>query len=298
MPRTAKTPMNLLIVHSPDAHLMAEVAHAERHQVQTAADYDDAIAWLGRQRFDLLLVPLTGASAAELTAAAARYGVPVWAVAAADQLVQCQADLAGAQDFLQVPVVDLVFRQRLRLHQERGELRRRQTQLENLLRENAALDPLTHLPNRHFAIQNLQLQWQRYRRKAVPFSCILCDLDEFKKSNDAHGQRFGDSVLRTVGTLLKERVRASDLVCRYDGQEFFILCSDTDLKGASLLAERLRARMASLDVGKDFSVSACFAVVQSDACFRTADQLLRAAEDLLASAKGFGPNQLVMFQAP
>lgn len=290
--------MNLLLVHSEEAHGLAQVAQSEHHEVQTAADYDEAILYLGRQRFDLVLVPLTGDSPAALSAAAARYGVPVWVVARPEDLAGRHQEIAGAEDFLQVPVLEMVLRQRLHLHQERVELRKRQVQLENLLRENAALDPLTHLPNRHFAIQNLQLQWQRYRRKAVPFSCILCDLDDFKSSNDIHGQRFGDSVLRTVAGLLKERVRASDLVCRYDGQVFFILCSDTDLGGAHQLAERLRARLAGLEVGRDYTVTACFAVVQSDPQFRTPDQLLKAAEELLSSAKNFGPNQLVLFQAP
>lgn len=295
MPRSPRTALQILIVHCEDAHTISQVAHASGHEVHTAADYQDGIAQLGRQRCHLLIAPLHQ-DLGPLSAAARRFGVSLWLVGEAQDFARRESEVSDADDFLQTPVVEVVFRQRLVHFLQGREYQKRQTQLENALRENAALDPLTHLPNRHFAMQNLQLQWQRYRRKVVPFCCILCDLDHFKKSNEAHGQRFGDSLLRSVANLLKEKVRGSDLVCRYDGQEFFILCSDTELAGALQLAERLRTKLASLDLQRGAHVSACFAVVQSDARFRSPDQMLRAAEELLDQAKLNGPNQLAVMQ--
>jgi diguanylate cyclase (GGDEF)-like protein len=287
--------MQVLLVHCADAHLIAQVAHSCRHDVYTVGDCAEAMAHMGRQRFDLLIAPLTGEVAAVM-GTARRYGVSLWLVAEAQELTRQEGEIAHADDFLQQPVVEVVLRQRLRLYQELHEYHRRQTQLENTLREKASLDPLTQLPNRHFALQNLQLHWQRYRRKSIPFCCILCDLDDFKKNNDLHGQRFGDSLLRSVAHLLKEKLRGSDLVCRYDGQEFFILCPDTEMSGARLLAERLRAKLVDLDVRKETRVSACFAVVQSDTRFRSADQLLRLAEEMLDNLKRTGPNQVALME--
>ena len=289
--RSPKAALKLLIVHCEDAHILAEAAHAQRHEIQTVADYEEAASQLGSQRFDILIAPLNG-DPSDLSAAAGRYGVALWLVAQVDQLERLEQDLGGVDDFLQSPVLGRVFRQRLRLYQERCEFRARQTQLENLLRENASIDPLTHLPNRHFAMQNLQLQWQRYRRKFVPFSAILCDLDDFKKTISGHGQRFGDRLLRSVADLFQGKLRASDLICRYDGQEFVILCSDTELPGALQLAERLRLSLTRLEVKPGVSISACFAVVQSHERFRSPDQLLTAAEELLEQAKSRGPNQV------
>lgn len=273
---------------------MAESAQASHHSVQTAADCADAMIQLGRQPFDLVLTPLQP-ELPTLGACANRYGVALWLLAGAEEMRSHAEELAVADDFLQTPLLEVVFSRRLQHFAERQEFTRRQTQLENLLRENASLDPLTQLPNRYFAVQSLQLHWQGFRRKSITFSCILLDLDDFKANNDRYGQRFGDRLLKAVGAILKERMRASDLACRYEGQQFFILCSDTDLEGALHLAERLRARLNNLELTPraEVSISACFAVVESEQRFRTPDQMLKAAEDLIQSAKALGANQLL-----
>lgn len=295
MPRSPKTALNILLVHCQDAHTIAEVAYASHHHVRSAADYEEALALLGHQRVDLLIAPLQPDVAA-LLERARRYGVPLWLVAEAHELNAPDLEPGPNDEFLQRPVVEIVLRQRLRIYLERREFRKRQTHLENLLRENASLDPLTNMPNRHFALQNMRLQWQRYRRKGMVFCCILCDLDDFKKYNDAYGQSFGDNVLKTVAQLLKAHVRGADVVCRYEGQEFCVVCSHAELAGAVQLAQRLRARLADLELAHEVSISASFAVVQSEPRFRSPDQMLRAAEETLARAKSAGFNQLLALE--
>lgn len=294
MARSPKKNLQILLVHSPDAHAMAQSAQASHYGIKTAADCADAAVQLSRQPFDLVLAPLQP-ELPMLSACANRYGVALWLVASADEMQNHLDEVAGVDDFLQTPLLEVVFLRRLQHFAERQEFSQRQTQLENLLRENASLDPLTQLPNRYFAIQSLQLLWQGFRRKSITFSCILLDLDDFKKNNDTYGQRFGDKLLKAVGLMLKERMRASDLACRYEGQQFFILCSDTALDGALHLAERLRARLGNLELTPpvEVSISACFAVVESEQRFRTPDQMLKAAEDLIQSGKSIGPNQLM-----
>ena len=75
---------------------------------------------------------------------------------------------------------------------------------------------------------------------------ILCDVDRLKEINDRFGHAVGDQVLRTTAELLRERVRASDLAARIGGDEFGILCPDTDPESARVVAEELRVRLAAL----------------------------------------------------
>ncbi|MFN8607074.1 MAG: diguanylate cyclase [Vulcanimicrobiota bacterium] len=282
-----------MIVHGEAASAVASTVQSARHTVKTAAHMEEALRFLGRERFDLVIAPAGPGDVAPLTMAAHRHGVPLWIVGTHEALEQLGEEAAAVDEFLQFPVVPVVLRRRLALYQERRDFYRRQTQLENLLRENASQDPLTRLPNRHFAMQHLQLQWQLFRRKLIPFCCILCDLDEFKKSNDDYGQRFGDKILRAVAHVFKSKLRAADLVCRYDGQQFFILCSDTEVDGARQLAERLRQCLTHLDLPKEVSLTASFSIVQSDNSFSSPDHMLKEAEEALAEAKTYGPNQVV-----
>ncbi len=293
VPRSPKTPLHILIVHGEAASAVASTVQAARHSVKTAAHLEEAARFLGRERFDLVIAPTGHDDVTPLANAAHRHGVPLWIVGTHEALEQLGEEAGSVDEFLQFPVVPVVLRRRLALYQERRDFYRRQTQLENLLRENASQDPLTRLPNRHFAMQHLQLQWQLFRRKMIPFCCILCDLDEFKRSNDDHGQRFGDKILRAVANVFKSKLRAADLVCRYDGQQFFILCSDTEVSGARQLAERLRQCLTHLDLPKEVHLTASFSIVQSDKSFHSPDHMLKEAEDALSEAKQYGPNQVV-----
>ena len=293
VPRSPKSPLHILVVHSEAASAVSSTMQAAHHTVKTAGNLEEASLSLGRERFDLVIAPTGHGDVGPLANAAHRHGVPLWIVGRHEALLELGEEADAVDEFLQFPVVPLVLRRRLALYQERRDFYRRQTQLENLLRENASQDPLTRLPNRHFAMQHLQLQWQLFRRKAIPFCCVLCDLDEFKKSNDSHGQRFGDKVLRSVANVFKSKLRAADLVCRYDGQQFFILCSDTEASGARQLAERLRQCLTHLDLPKEINLTASFSIVQSHASFRSPDHMLKDAEEALAEAKQYGPNQVV-----
>lgn len=293
MPRSPKTPLHILVVHGEAASAVSSAVQAARHTVKTAGQMEEAARFLSRERFDLVIAPSGPGDLNPLVSAAHRQGVPLWIVGSHEALSQLGEEAGGVDEFVQFPVVPVVLRRRLTLYQERRDFYRRQTQLENLLRENASQDPLTRLPNRHFAMQHLQLQWQLFRRKMVPFCCILCDLDEFKRSNDDHGQRFGDKILRSVAHVFKSKLRAADLVCRYDGQQFFILCADTEASGARQLAERLRQCLTHLDLPKEVHLTASFSIVQSDNTFRSPDHMLKEAEEALAEAKQYGPNQVV-----
>lgn len=107
------------------------------------------------------------------------------------------------------------------------------------LRSIAARDPLTQLLNRRGLTEALQQYLNS--RKAVPASLLLVDIDHFKRINDTYGHPIGDTVLRQVAEVLRGAVRRSDLAGRIGGEEFLVICLDSDIHGVRLLAERLRA---------------------------------------------------------
>ncbi len=122
-----------------------------------------------------------------------------------------------------------------------AQLVRKNAQLERL----AVSDTLTGLSNRLRLDQVLGQEAARQARHGAPVSVILLDLDHFKSVNDQHGHPVGDRVLVAIGELLKGGARQTDEVGRWGGEEFLVVCRDTDLAGAQALAQKLRQRIAA-----------------------------------------------------
>lgn len=102
------------------------------------------------------------------------------------------------------------------------------------------LDPLTGLPNRRAIFGELHKALDLARRHHRPLSVILCDLDHFKRVNDELGHPAGDEVLKTFSARIRSVLRDSDTAGRIGGEEFLVVLPETDLAGASLLADRIR----------------------------------------------------------
>jgi diguanylate cyclase (GGDEF)-like protein/PAS domain S-box-containing protein len=118
------------------------------------------------------------------------------------------------------------------------------TRLNQILHESSVRDGLTGLYNHRYFFQVLNRDFNLARRNESNYACLLLDLDYFKLINDSFGHPFGDEVLKGVAEVLLERIRETDLVARYGGEEFAVLLPDTDLAGATLLAEDIRAQIA------------------------------------------------------
>lgn len=160
---------------------------------------------------------------------------------------------AGVDDFIGKPLRTKVITARLRagrrivrLHQENErhiqELERYSKQLtrSNLrLRELSVTDELTGLPNRRYAMERLQQEWESAGRRQSSLACVVVHLGGLKEINDLHGHERGDVVLKTVAVVLRKHVNAQDIVCRTGGDEFLIICPDSGLDGALALGERL-----------------------------------------------------------
>ncbi|MDP9231789.1 MAG: GGDEF domain-containing protein [Actinomycetota bacterium] len=160
----------------------------------------------------------------------------------------------------------------------------------------ATTDSLTGIANRRSFDEELALEWRRAHRIGDSFALVLLDLDDFKKVNDTHGHPAGDAVLRTIGEVLGSGVRQIDLAARYGGEEFVVLVPESDLKGATQLAKRLRLAVSKarteLPDGRLLKVTASFGVA-AKGDLQSAEQLVAAADEVLYEAKRAGKNRVV-----
>ena len=160
----------------------------------------------------------------------------------------------------------------------------------------AATDSLTGLANRRSFDDELALEWRRAERIGDPLALVLVDLDNFKNINDGRGHQAGDAVLRRVAAILDSGARNADLAARYGGEEFAVLAPETDLLGATKLADRLRgdleAARIELPDGEELSVTASFGVAVKGT-FERPEQLIAAADEALYEAKRNGKNRVV-----
>ena len=111
-------------------------------------------------------------------------------------------------------------------------------------RREARTDALTTVANRKALDEKLHLLMADWERHGQPFVLVLIDLDYFKRINDAHGHQAGDRVLAKAGSWLRRWVREGDFVSRYGGDEFAVLCPQTELNAGMELAETIRQRTA------------------------------------------------------
>jgi len=164
-------------------------------------------------------------------------------------------------------------------------------------RRMAEVDGLTGVCNhRHFRTL-LARETERARQLSQSLALVMVDVDHFKRVNDDHGHPVGDAVLRHVAGLLARRVRRSDVVSRYGGEEFAILLPGSDAAAAARLAEELRAGLASGsghdgDSPSPVPVTASFGVASIPADAATETELVEAADRALYRAKRSGRNRV------
>ncbi|MCL6263415.1 bacteriohemerythrin [Craterilacuibacter sp. RT1T] len=119
----------------------------------------------------------------------------------------------------------------------------------------AATDRLTGTRNRHFLERHIPNEIARAEQQGGPLSVLMIDVDHFKSINDAHGHACGDEVLCELAERLRGALRASDVLVRWGGEEFLVLCPDTPQAAAARLAERLRLAVATLLFSRSLQVT-------------------------------------------
>lgn len=174
------------------------------------------------------------------------------------------------------------------LRQSSDEIRRQNRELEQL----ATRDPLTGCHNRRSFFERFNTLWKSAQRHDHQLSCIMVDIDHFKRVNDTFRHVVGDQVLQRVGQILNREARESDIVCRYGGEEFAILLPYTGLAEASETAERLRQSIENARFPQ-LSITASLGVSAMSLGAKIPQELLDQADRCLYVAKRNGRNQVV-----
>ena len=171
-------------------------------------------------------------------------------------------------------------------------------QRSRMLRSFMVRDSLTGLLN-HTAIKDqLEREVARAKRLKTPLAYAMIDIDHFKRVNDTYGHPVGDRVIKSLSRLLKQRLRETDVVGRYGGEEFAVIMSDTDGPAAMKVLDNIRdafSRLSHLANGKEFSVTFSCGVADVALC-GDAIKLGDAADKALYEAKHAGRNRLVLAQ--
>lgn len=180
--------------------------------------------------------------------------------------------------------------------EDKVELRTRELYQANKKLEQLSLtDSLTGLPNRRQAIQQLHNLWHSSQESGKPFTYIMVDTDEFKQVNDTCGHDAGDQVLIEFSRCLKDRFRSDDIVCRLGGDEFCILCPDTDLAGGVEIAGRVLKFVNNLTLSYgdcNWVGSMSVGVAQYHPDMNDYTDLMSLADKALYKAKQSGRNQV------
>jgi len=173
------------------------------------------------------------------------------------------------------------------------------TQMQEELQLLAATDTLTGLRNRRAVSAFTEMEIKRAERYGDALSLVMFDLDHFKQINDTFGHLVGDDVLIHVATLIVERIRASEVLARWGGEEFILILPQTDMESAVHLAGELRALMQAYTFPQVGTVTASFGVTQF-APGDSMDSLLHRADIALYRAKENGRNRVAgeAFTAP
>ena len=175
--------------------------------------------------------------------------------------------------------------------------------IEQRLSSLALTDGLTGLANRRAFDDGLELEWRRTQRARTPMSLLLLDLDNFKAFNDNFGHQAGDDCLRAVATVVKAAIRRpGDVAARYGGEELAIILPNTDLAGATAMAEKIRAAVGGLNLPHPgnpegghhvtASLGAATALSCAGGTLTMPSALLMAADTALYKAKSGGRDRV------
>jgi diguanylate cyclase (GGDEF)-like protein len=158
--------------------------------------------------------------------------------------------------------------------------------------EDALTDHLTGLANRRRFERQLEREVARTLRYGHAFSLLMLDIDHFKQVNDNYGHEAGDEAIKSVAKSLQEGTRGIDLAARIGGEEFAIVLTETRLKDAMDVAERLRLAIRSIKTPLVGQIAASFGVAECPSSAQTARELLAGADAALYQAKRQGRDRV------
>ncbi len=254
--------------------------------------YDLAIVSIDLENFDGLRL------CSQLRSLERTRNVPVLAIAEADNNTRLVRALEiGVNDYLVRPFDknEILARARTQIRKKRYTERLRDNV--QLSIEMAITDALTGLYNRRYMETHVGTLVDQAIARGKPLSVLVLDIDYFKSINDTHGHDAGDDVLQDFAIRIRKSIRGIDLACRYGGEEFVVVMPETDMAVATMVAERLRRRIASepfpIQKGArtvDVTISIGIAALGSN---DDAAAVIKRADQALYRAKRDGRNRVV-----
>jgi two-component system, cell cycle response regulator len=255
--------------------------------------YDLLIISLGLENFDGLRL------CSQFRSLERTRSVPILAIAEPDENARLARGLEiGVNDYLTRPVDKNEMLARVRTQIRRRRYTERLRDNVQMSIEMAITDALTGLHNRRYMESHLATLIEQAILREKPLTVLVLDIDYFKSVNDTYGHQAGDEVLREFAQRLKKSIRGIDLACRYGGEEFVVVMPETDMAVATMVAERLRRRIASepfaIEEGAgsvEITISVGLAARSSAA--DSAASVLKRADQALYRAKRDGRNRVV-----
>jgi len=256
-------------------------------------NYDLVIVSLGLKDFDGLRL------CSQIRSLERTRNVPILAVSEADNNQRLVRGLEiGVNDYLIRPIDknEMLARARTQIKKKRYTERLRDNVQMSI--EMAITDALTGLFNRRYMETHLATLVEQAASRGKPIAVMVLDIDYFKSVNDTHGHDAGDDVLREFSLRIRKSIRNIDLACRYGGEEFVLVMPETDMAVATMVAERLRRRIASepfaIQQGaRSLPVTISIGIAALNAPTDTAAQILKRADEALYRAKRDGRNRVV-----
>jgi len=278
---------------------------AAEHIVDVEADPADALFHAAENNYDLLIVSLDLKNfdglrlCSQVRSLERTRNVPILAVAEADNNQRLVRGLEiGINDYLIRPVDknEMLARVRTQIKKKRYTERLRDNMQMSI--EMAITDALTGLFNRRYMETHLSTLVEQAATRGKPLAALILDIDYFKSINDTHGHDAGDDVLREFSLRIRKSIRNIDLACRYGGEEFVIVMPETDMAVATMVAERLRRRIATepfaIQQGaRNLDVTISIGIAALDGPADNAAGLLKRADTALYRAKRDGRNRVV-----
>lgn len=294
----ARQPRILLVDDSPaNIHLLVECLRSD-YKILAATTGSDALAIAQREKPDLILLDIVMPEMdghevfRRLKGDPRTEPIPVIFITGMCGVDDEMAGLElGAIDYIVKPFSLPLVQRRLRTHLD---LKRYRDQLER----QSMLDAMTGIPNRRCFDQALEQAWSHAAGRGEPISLVMLDIDHFKAYNDHGGHPAGDACLRRVASALSMAgLRGADLVARYGGEEFACILPDTDIEEACIVAGRMHAAVASMQIPHPSPALPNLTMSLGVACLYPrptdkSDTLLDAADRALYKAKESGRNRV------
>jgi two-component system, cell cycle response regulator len=285
------------------AERLARILGSE-HRVDVETDPNDALFRVAEGDYDLLIVSLSLANfdglrlCSQVRSLERTRNVAILAVADADSNARLVRGLEiGVNDYLTRPIDknELLARVRTQVRKKRYTERLRDNVQMSI--EMAITDALTGLYNRRYMESHVGTLVEQAIARSKPLTVLILDIDYFKAVNDGWGHDAGDDVLREFALRIRKSIRGIDLACRYGGEEFVVVMPETDMAVATVVAERLRRRIATepfpIQQGQrklDVTISIGLAALRSE---DNAAAVIKRADQALYRAKRDGRNRVV-----